>query len=76
MTRYETLVIGLAAVLAALGYLVRQVARLATAVRWVAAHPAEHRRLAIEMRALTEQLRQLTAEITQARTPGRRGRPG
>lgn len=75
MTKYESLIIGLAAVLAALLYLVRQLAKVATAVRFISDHPAEHRRLAEATAANTAAIDRLTSEIRRPTDSRRSRRP-
>ncbi len=65
LAHYGAAIVGLAAIVAALLYLARQLARLATAVRFVANHPAEHRKLAEATDASTRQLRILAEEVRQ-----------
>ncbi len=69
MPAWETVVIGQAAIVAALIYLVRQGARLATAVRYIADHPAEHERLTKATAENTAAIERLTKVIGPEPSP-------
>jgi hypothetical protein len=76
VTKYESIIIGLAAIVAGIVYLARGLAQLATAIKYIADHPATHVRQdkltadnTAAINGLTEQLGRMVAQPT-----GRRGR--
>jgi hypothetical protein len=74
VTRYETIVGGLVAIVAGLVYLARQVRKLAASVSFWAALPAEHRELMEVSRANTQAIADLTKIVDNMTKLDRRRR--
>ncbi len=73
MTRFETTAVGLAAVIAALVYLGRQVRKIATGISFWSGLPDAHRELAEASRANTKAIADLTRVVDKmTRLDGRR----
>ena len=77
-TKYETLVLGVAAILGGLAVIWRSVRKLAATIDFWTALPSEHRSLVSGFEALTKAVAELTTEVAALRqaeidrTPGRR----